>query len=262
MPLRLGQQFRPLLRSCRRIVKETHARVLRRLGRKKADWDRSLHTDELSFWEQALTDPEGKWLASEFNERTNPKLEFQPFLRELIPAAVGEHVRILDVGAGPLTRIGKVWEGHSLEIVAVDPLAQQYNALLHKLQIVPPVRTIVGLAEELSSIFPENSFDLAYSSNALDHSRDPIRAINQMLQLVKPGAYVYLWHFANVGVVELYGGLHQWNFDIVNNEFLIGDGRQQIRLHEAVSNAESITCETQRAFDCRVVIAKLRKRMP
>ena len=260
MPLSFGQHVRPHLRSCRRLVKETYAGVLRRLRKQGTDWDKALHTDELSFWEQALTDPEGKWLASEFNERTNSTLELQPYLQELIPAPVGARVRILDVGAGPLTRLGKQWKGRSLEIVPLDPLAEQYDKLLDGRHIVPPVRTIYGLAENLTSLFPESSFDLAYASNSLDHSRNPVQAIEQMVQVVKPGAYVYLWHFANVGVVELYGGLHQWNFDIVNDEFVISDGRERLCLREAISGVESITCEIKREFDNRVVVAKIRKR--
>ncbi len=259
MPL-LPEHVRSVLRSARQTLKETHAQVLRKLGKPSEDWSRALQTDELSFWEEALSDPEGKWLPSEFNERTNPELELQSFLQELIAAPVGASVRILDVGAGPLTRIGKRWEGRSLEIIAVDPLAKQYDVILNRRQLVPPVRTTFGLAEDLTSFFPRNSFDLAYASNSLDHSRDPIKAINEMLEVTKPGAYVYLWHFANVGIVELYGGLHQWNFDIVDDEFFISDGRKKFSLRQELLDAATLTCEVQHAFNCRVVVAKIRKR--
>jgi SAM-dependent methyltransferase len=232
---------------------------LRRVNHAGSDWNEALHRDELAFWRAALKEPEKNWLASEFNERTQPDLELQPFIRELIQAPAGSRVRILDVGAGPLTRVGRKWDGRVLEIVAVDPLAKEFDDLLSECGIVPPVRTVFGLAENLVGQFPVNSFDFAYASNCLDHSRDPVAAIRQMLEVIKPGCHAYLWHFANVGLQECYAGLHQWNFDVAGDEFLISDGRSRFALASRVADLATVSCGVEQAFNNRVVVARLRK---
>ena len=94
------------LRSIRNKFRRSSTRLLRRLKVIGEDWDEAL-PEELQFWERALADPEKNWLASEYRERLDPDLELQSDLKALIAAAEGAVVRILDVGAGPLTRIGK-----------------------------------------------------------------------------------------------------------------------------------------------------------
>jgi SAM-dependent methyltransferase len=218
------QRSRHALRPVRQFLRESYRRLLRRCGLITADWQESL-PEELQFWERALTDPDRNWLRSEYQERLNPALELQADLKALIHAPPGAVVRILDVGAGPLTRVGKHWAGRTLRLYPVDPLAEDYRALLARLRIQPPVATVAGHGEKLLEQFAENFFDLAYASNSLDHSYDPLGAIEQMFRVVKPGGHVYLWHFSRAGVTEGYTGLHQWNFEIKDGELLLTNGR-------------------------------------
>ncbi len=223
------------------------------------DWQTGL-LDENDFWVRALTDPERNWNINEYRERTNPDFELQLELRALIPVTEGDSVRILDVGAGPLTRIGKKWPGHHLEIIATDPLAEKYNALMEQLHIPLLVPVTFAHAEKLTEQFPKDHFDLAYASNCLDHSYNPILAIQQMVETVKPGHCVYLWHFANEGKKECYNGLHQWNFDSEGNRFLVSDGRVTHSLSDKLSGVAEITCAKTEAFNNDVVIATIRKK--
>ena len=121
------------------------------------------------------------------------------------------------------------------------------------------MRTIPGEGEKLSEQFPAGHFDLAYASNSLDHSRDPMLVIEQMLTVVKREHFVYLWHFANVGETEGYAGLHQWNFDIHNGDFMVSDGRRARGLAERFGKRIQLSCKEDYAFGSRVVIAKVRK---
>jgi SAM-dependent methyltransferase len=246
------------MRGGRRFLRESKATVLRRFGLLKREWNEALH-DETSFWERALADNGRDWLPDEYRKRTDPALELQEELKRLIPAPVGSRVRILDVGAGPLTTLGKRWAGHELEIVPVDPLADAYTALLAKLRIVPPVATRYARGEDLLEVFRENEFDLAYASNSLDHSYDPLRAMRQMLAVVKPERFVYLWHFANEGLHEGYHGLHQWNFDVRDGDFIVSDGRRRHSLKTEFDKQAELVCERTVDFGKPVVIAKLRK---
>jgi ubiquinone/menaquinone biosynthesis C-methylase UbiE len=144
----------------------------------------------------------------------------QEYIRRwLDPAA--ESVSILDVGAGPLTTLGKVWEGHRVEITAVDLLADSYDRILDDFGIKPAVRTVSCATEELVGRFGENRFDLVHVENALDHHADVVKAIEQMLRVAKVGGHIVMRHARNEGETQGYQGLHQWNLCIDDSDYLI-----------------------------------------
>ncbi len=247
-----------ILKGVRRVARESKGQLLRKAGLLNGDWKINL-PEELQFWEKALGNEGRNWDQNEYRERTDPNFELQEELKVLIPAPAAAVVRILDVGAGPLTRLGKHWQGRDLQIVAVDPLAEEYGALIVGLGLRPLVPVTFAHGVKLTERFPSNSLDLAYASNSLDHSYDPLIVIQQMLAVVKPLNFVYLWHFANVGRVESYAGLHQWNFDIRDAEFVMDDGRTTQSVVKALSGRAEVTCEFVEAFGAKVVVAKLKK---
>jgi SAM-dependent methyltransferase len=259
---RLIEALRRALRSSRQATRAFSNRLLRRLGLLGENWQEAL-PQELQFWERALSDPNKNWVASEYRERMDPELELQADLKALINAPVGAVVRILDVGAGPLTRLGKKWTGRVIQICPVDPLGKEYQGLWARLNVRPPVYTQVGYGERLLEQFDKDSFDLAYASNALDHSCDPLLAIEQMFSVIKPGCFVYLWHFAHVGLQEGYGGLHQWNFDIVEGKLILSDGRgTHHELGKLFRGRAELSCEFESFAGHTVVVGKLRKLVP
>jgi SAM-dependent methyltransferase len=244
-----------LIKPLRRVV----VRWLRRLGWPGEEWQAALPA-ELQFWEKALTDPDRHWLRVEYEERTNRALEFQDRFKALINAPPGAVVRVLDVGAGPLTRLGKIWPDRTLQLFPIDPLAREYKQLFQRLKFQPPVWTEIGEGERLLEKFAKNYFDLAYASNSLDHSRDPLRAIEQMFSVVKPHCYVYLWHFAHVGVTENYSNLHQWNFDLEHGDMILSDGRgTRHELAKVFHSRGELNCEFESFAGCKVVVGKLKK---
>jgi SAM-dependent methyltransferase len=217
---------------------------------------------ELQFWDWALKNNGQNWDQEEWSRCIDPNLELQDELKALIPAAPGTTVRILDVGCGPLTKVGKRWAGRTIEIFPTDPLAAEYNALLARHGIKPLVPPLFAHGEKLLESFEANSFDLAYSCNALDHAYDPVLVIRQMLGAVKPSHSVYLWHVANEGRREAYGGLHQWNFDIRKGEFVVDDGRRRQSVNEALKGKGEVTAEFQTAFNAQIVVATIKKLEP
>jgi SAM-dependent methyltransferase len=150
-----------------------------------------------------------------------PGTVLQERIVEHLSAPHGATVSILDVGAGPMTQLGKRWEGRTVKITAVDPLADEYNRLLDEFGVTPLVRTQPGEVERLTDLFPTNHFDLVHMHNALDHSYDPLTGIRQMLEVVKPGGYVLLEHFFNEAKHASYQGLHQWNLCADDDHFVI-----------------------------------------
>src|SRR5689334_21385605 len=181
-------------------------------------WSEGL-PNELAHWKWWLTEGPEVFKNEAFDDyawRTDPDsdLRSQPHLTRHLEAfaPAGAKVSILDVGAGPLTCVGKVWAERTVEITPVDPLAEEYNRLLDEIGLTPLVRTQYAVVEKLAEVLPANHFDLVYCQNALDHVYDPVAGIHQMLEVVKPGHAVVLMHNENEGEREHYHGLHQWNF--------------------------------------------------
>lgn len=233
-------------------------KIWRHLGWIGKKWEEGL-PEELQFWSLALRDPAQYWVPEVYRFRTDPEAAFQMELRELLEPS-GPDLRILDVGAGPLTSLGKTWPGRTLQITAIDPLAAEFDKLLTEIGLVPVLRTTTGAGENLAEQFPADHFDLTYASNALDHSRDPILVIQQMLAVTKPGGWTYLWHFAAEGLTEGYQGLHQWDFEVRRGQFWVGDGKKETNLATALPDAARIETEEIRAFGKPVVIAKIQKK--
>lgn len=174
-----------------------------------------LQQDEIRFWEDLLGSDQAQRAA-----RMNPERPFQPYLMKLIEAPAGR-VEVLDVGAGPMTFLGHKWPGCEIHITAIDPNAAEYDRILAKLGITPPCRTKFGYVEELASVVPMSFFDLVHGRNCIDHSKDPVKAIDDMVQAVKPRGCVFLNHYISEGRRNGYGGPHQWNLFPRNGRFYV-----------------------------------------
>lgn len=207
----------------------------------KARWRRG-RLNEVRFWDRYLGSGGLRW-PEDFKQRLNQDRQLSPDLAKLLQAGGGTP-RVLDVGAGPLTVLGQHLEGQPLDLVALDPLAEDYDQLLAKHQIVPPVRTRPGKAEELDRHFPANSFDLAHARNCLDHGINPVIAVLQMFEVIKPGGWVVLKHHPDEAITENWRGLHQWNFGRnEQGEFIIGSRHEAVNMTRLLSPRATVRCE-------------------
>jgi SAM-dependent methyltransferase len=188
---------------------------------RKIVWREKGVEHELEFWERWLSTGGYLW-KDDFERRLDPDapLEERLVVERLSELPEGP-VSILDVGAGPLTFLGKRHPGRSLRITPVDALADHYDRLLAEHGIEPPVRTLPCAGEELLARFAPDSFDIAYARNSLDHSYDPLRIIRNMVSVVKPGGFVVLRHVRAEGEHQSYSGFHQWNFDVENGSLVL-----------------------------------------
>lgn len=175
---------------------------------------------EVGFWRNWLT-TKGEKFPGSYERAFDADLPLQPEIAALLDAPAGSTVKLLDVGAGPLTFLGRKHPTLTLDITAVDALGRQYGELLDEAGVTPPVRTQACESEQLSTLFAPDTFDIVAARNTLDHSYDPVRAINEMLACAKPGAALVLVHHPNEAVREQYHGMHQWNFEIVDDAFVI-----------------------------------------
>jgi SAM-dependent methyltransferase len=214
------------------------------LGLGKFIWKLALPS-EAGFWEEYLA-TRGKSCRAEeeFQFRVSPDSEFQPWLRQWMNCPEGSEIRVLDVGAGPLTWVGKTWSGRRVRIDAIDPLADAYDQLLQQQGITPPVRTIKGDGEEIVNQFGRQIFDMAFARNCLDHSYNAIQAVTAMIEVAKPGGVIFLWHNQDEAEHLSYQGLHQWNFRLENGDLVVWRGEKKLNVNRAFSKQlKVLRCE-------------------
>jgi SAM-dependent methyltransferase len=200
--------------------------------------------EELAYWSDHLSTGGGKY-PDGYAYRFDPAAEVaDPALREILGAITQREVSVLDVGAGPAPFLGYRFPGKILSVAAVDPLADDYNLLLERAGIVPPVRTERLEGERLVERFGHDRFDIAYSRNALDHAVDPTLIIKNMLAVVRPGGYVVLRHARNEAVRQRYRQLHQWNFDERGGELVVWREGQETNVTEALAGHAEVSFRT------------------
>ena len=207
-----------------------HSRIGRRL------WWRPRKSSEVDFWKAWLVGAPGTevW-SSDRESRLAPDTEIRdPLVRAELERNPAEEISILDVGAGPLTGLGYRYPGKTLTIIPVDPLADEYERLLRDAELDPPIHTIRVAGEALVEHFGSRKFDIAYASNSLDHSADPFTIISNMIAVVRAGGIVLLRHKRNEGESARYGGMHQWNFDVVDDSLLLWDNAVEVNVGSAL----------------------------
>jgi SAM-dependent methyltransferase len=204
-------------------------------------WERELDS-ELSYWKEYI-DTGGLQWPDEYAERLDPTA---PLREQLIADRLDDMssgvVSMLDVGAGPMTTLGKTYPGKTLAITAVDPLAAGYDRLLEEAGVTPPVRTLACRGEDLLERFPLESFDVAYARNSLDHGDDPLLIIRNMVSLVRPAGLVVLRHYRTEAETELYSGLHQWNFEIRDGDLLVWSRSARHNLTQLLHGEVDLEC--------------------
>lgn len=126
-----------------------------------------------------------------------------------------KRVRIANLGAGALNMLGDFRDNVRVTVVSSDLLADEYKNLHGEFSIKPP--TPVEKQDMTSLTYQDNSFDIVYCANALDHTQDPYKALQEMVRICKPGGWIYLRHIAHEGKRHGYRNLHQWNLDITED---------------------------------------------
>lgn len=190
-------------------------------------WQREIPS-EIFYWEY-LIKTKKDWYTENFAERINPNATLQDILLKYIDKSQAKN-KILDVGAGPLTSINKKNKYVEVEIYPIDPLADEYYKILKKYNIQPLVRTQQSNGEKLTDKFNENTFDISYSSNAIDHSYNPIKFIEQMIKVTKKKHFIILQIIEKEGGNENWSGLHQWNL-FVNKKILWLQGKKARKIN-------------------------------
>jgi SAM-dependent methyltransferase len=237
--------FRPVLRVGRSVLRwlgDTRTRQLR---------------DEVQFWRSWFATRGLEW-PEDYKERLDPEYPIQEHVARYIDLLPRDPVHILDVGAGPLTKLGKVHRTKNIRITATDLLATEYGRVLEQFGIKPLVRTIFADAENLVDQFGRDSFDIVHGQNCIDHTSNPMKAIEQMIATTKPNGFTILLHAENEGQDKRYEQLHKWDFTGMDGHFIIrgpGPTGRTVDVTEALRPFGSTQCIVEN----NIVLAAIRK---
>lgn len=171
---------------------------------------------EIVFWKRYM-ETGGDIYFEGFKDQTEKNKHFT-LERYLDGLSKTEKIRFIDIGSGPFSSCGCVSENYNLSVDAIDPLAEVYNALKKKNNLENGITIKTGFVELLDKYFDANTYDIVHMSNSLDHSFNAVFGIYQLLNLCKVGGKVILRHTENEGERSEYGGLHQWNLSVHNEE--------------------------------------------
>jgi SAM-dependent methyltransferase len=231
---------------------------LRTPSGRKLLWRGKGVSHEIDFWTRWFT-TKGLYWPDEYRSRLDPDSQLdESLIVERLPE-LGDEVSILDVGAGPLTILGKRYPGKTLRITPVDPLAREYDTLLAEFGIEAPIRTDFCPGEQLLKKFPPGHFDIAYARNSIDHSYDPAAIVRNMVTLVQPGGYVLLRHVRREGEHQKYSGFHQWNLDVEDGHFVLWNRVGKHDLTTDLAHLASVDAYRDDSGDEDWIVAVIRK---
>lgn len=171
---------------------------------------------EIAFWKRYM-ETKGDIYYDTYNDQTEKNKHFT-LERYLDGFSKTEQIRFIDVGSGPFSRCGHISENYNLLVESVDPLAEIYNNLKKENNLENGIIIKTGFVELLDKYFDADSYDIVHMSNSLDHSFNAVFGIYQLLNLCKVGGKVILRHAENEAERSEYGGLHQWNLSLHNQE--------------------------------------------
>jgi len=108
---------------------------------------------------------------------------------------------IADIGGGPIGLSSVI--PHKKRIV-IDPLADEYK------KYYPCLTHIKGTGEELP--FEDNSIDLVIITNALDHTSNPEKVLNEIKRVLKPGGFFAHYHAIDNSITHRHPA-HQYSLN-------------------------------------------------
>jgi len=133
-------------------------------------------------------------------------------IAEMRRAGPVEGKRILEIGSGTGMLVVRGRTAHGLDLWGIEPSAGEYSATLdvgRRLLAhygLPPDTIREAPGEAIP--YPDASFDLVYSSNVLEHVRDPQAVIDEAVRVLKPGGDLLI-------VVPNYGSWWEGHYGIL-----------------------------------------------
>jgi hypothetical protein len=141
----IGEKNRQIEHLQKQLAEANPQEALWEGGKDYATWEAAKYKS-VEFWRRFLASGGDRW-PEDYRQRLDPEHPLAKHVTEYLEhlnIPLGSGVSILDVGAGPLTKLGTRWEERTVSITAVDVLAKRYEELLAEFGITPRVRTEPG----------------------------------------------------------------------------------------------------------------------
>jgi ubiquinone/menaquinone biosynthesis C-methylase UbiE len=115
--------------------------------------------------------------------------------------------KIADLCSGPVSKVGQIYKWRHPHIIASDVLQPEYASRINQKLVTP-----VEYQDVRCLTYQNDSFDVVYCANALDHIEQIEDALKEIVRVCKVGGWIYLRHGKNQK--RRYGGHHYWNATI------------------------------------------------
>lgn len=174
---------------------------------------------EIKYWVRDVADIRGKNHAYHTMCRENNQFTHKDILK-----SVKENEIVMDIGSGLVSKFGdRLDGGGTIKLIPVDALAHFYNVINGRLRdgYKKDYACRFGLFEFLGNTFGRNYADYVIVNNAMDHCIDPWRSLIECLYVLKTDGRIYLNHRRAEAVYENWSGLHKWNMDCRDGDFII-----------------------------------------
>ena len=128
-----------------------------------------------------------------------------PLVDYLLPL-IGDkkEVKIADIGSGPFSVIGSYLPEIKVEIYHSDK--QDFSDFWEKRQLTSVISVEYQDMEKLT--YQDNFFDIVHCFNALDHTKNAMEAVREIIRVCKVDGWVYI----NCALDQLSTGYgHKWN---------------------------------------------------
>jgi len=135
----------------------------------------------------------------------------------------GRDIKVLELGPGPRSRLTEDYDKGRFDLVAVDPLADEFKKHLDGRDFL-----YQGYAETMNNAFPPESFHLSYASNSLDHTQDIQQSFQNMVDLTKVGGMIIVQGNIREGERLNWMGIHKYSIWIEDGDiiYITKDGYQ------------------------------------
>ena len=214
----------------------------------QAIWKERLH-EEHEGYEQFLIEQINNGFA-DIGWRMDKATPLVPMAEEIVSGVPFDKVRLLEVGTGPLSVVGYIPKcGKPIEFVYTDPMAAQYEAVMHRLGLPIVNRVQPVIAENLVTTYGPESFETVFCCNALDHVSNALIALLNVVMVLKPLGRGILCHFEKEAERCHWNGLHQWNFYEERGEFWIADREMQLNISKSLQPYATIGATTEKWGD-------------
>lgn len=181
--------------------------------------------EELKFWREQLTftTPFAHFIRGRLDS-SKPGPDYPDEVSEYcltLQKGMNRIPKVLDLGSGPLSML--LW-GHRqkhFELYAVDPLADQYMAILKESGQGVPHPLVPCFGERLTEVFGPETFDLVWIYNSLDHAQDPETVFRNAVATLVPNGRLIVQGWAREGTALGFTGLHRHDLWIAEGPILM-----------------------------------------